>query len=122
MLKTHNCGELQPAQAGQKVLLAGWVNRWRDHGGLVFLDLRDRSGIVQVTANPDEAPEAHAVMQQARGEYVLQIAGVVQARPEGLTNPEIPTGEIEVLAHRVKILNPAKTISTAWVNFASASA
>ncbi|MBU0704342.1 MAG: aspartate--tRNA ligase [Chloroflexi bacterium] len=109
MLKTHNCGELRLMHAGQEVLLAGWVNRWRDHGGLVFLDLRDRSGIVQVTANPDMAPEAHAVMQQARGEYVLQIAGVVRARPEGLSNPDIPTGEIEVVAHQVKILNSAKT-------------
>jgi len=81
MLKTHNCGELRLTHVGQEVLLAGWVNRWRDHGGLVFLDLRDRSGIVQVTANPDMAPEAHAAMQQARGEYVLQIAGVVRARP-----------------------------------------
>ncbi len=109
MLKTDNCGELRATHAGQKVLLAGWVNRWRNHGGVVFLDLRDRSGIVQITANPDKAPEAHAAMQQARGEYVLQIAGVVQARPEGLTNPDMPTGKIEVVAHQVEILNPSKT-------------
>lgn len=108
MLKTHNCGELRATHAGHKVMLAGWVNRWRDHGGVVFLDLRDRSGIVQITANPD-APEAHAVMQQARGEYVLQIEGVVSVRPEGLTNPDIPTGKIEVVAHQVTVLNSAKT-------------
>ena len=109
MLKTHSCGELLVQHIGQEVTLAGWVNRWRDHGGLAFVDLRDRSGIVQVVANPDEAPEAHAAMRQVRGEYVLQIRGSVRARPEGLTNPDIPTGEIEVAAQAVKILNPAKT-------------
>ena len=109
MLKTHNCGELRATHVGQEVTLAGWVNRRRDHGSLVFVDLRDRSGIVQTVANPDVAPEAHAAAQQARGEYVLQIKGIVRARPEGLTNPDIPTGEIEVVAHEVKILNPAKT-------------
>jgi len=109
MLKTHGCGELRTTHAGQEVSLAGWVNRRRDHGGLVFLDLRDRSGIVQVVTNPDTAPEAHAVAQRARSEYVLQIQGIVRPRPEGLINPDIPTGEIEVVAHEVKILNPAKT-------------
>ncbi|MBL7064636.1 MAG: aspartate--tRNA ligase [Anaerolineae bacterium] len=109
MLKTHSCGELRATHVGQEVTLAGWVNRRRDHGSLVFVDLRDRSGIVQTVANPDVAPEAHAAAQQARGEYVLQIKGIVRARPEGLTNPDIPTGEIEVVAHEVKILNPAKT-------------
>ncbi|MBE9508357.1 MAG: aspartate--tRNA ligase [Chloroflexi bacterium] len=109
MLKTHSCGELRATHVGQEVTLAGWVNRRRDHGSLVFVDLRDRSGIVQTVANPDVAPEAHAAAQQARGEYVLQIKGIVQARPEGLTNLDIPTGEIEVMAHEVKILNPAKT-------------
>ena len=98
MLKTHNCGELRIEQTGQEVELAGWVNRWRDHGGLAFIDLRDRSGIVQVVANPKGAPEAHATLQQARSEYVLRVTGVVRARPEGLTNPDIPTGEIEVVA------------------------
>jgi len=109
MLKTHSCGELRAMHVGQEITLAGWVNRRRDHGGLVFLDLRDRSGIVQVVANPDTAPEAHAVAQRARGEYVLQVKGLVQARPEGLINPDIPTGEIDVVAHEVKVLNPSKT-------------
>jgi len=109
MLKTHNCGELRATHVGQEVLLAGWVNRWRDHGGVAFLDLRDRSGVVQVVADPDGAPEAHAAMQKARGEYVLQVRGIVQVRPEGLTNPDLSTGEIEVVAHQVNILNPAKT-------------
>ena len=109
MLKTHNCGELRTSHIGQRVTLAGWVNRRRDHGGLVFIDLRDRSGIVQVVTNPDAASEAHMAAQQARNEYVLQVKGVVQARPEGLANPDIPTGEIEVVAYELKILNPAKT-------------
>jgi aspartyl-tRNA synthetase len=109
MLKTHNCGELRAMHVGQEVTLAGWVNRWRDHGGLAFVDLRDRSGIVQVVANPDGDPEAHAVVQRVRSEYVLQVKGVVRARPEGLANPDMLTGEIEVVAHAVTILNPAKT-------------
>ena len=109
MLKTHTCNELQAAHVGQQVTLAGWVNRWRDHGGLAFIDLRDRSGIVQVVANPDGAPDAHATLQQARQEFVLQVKGVVKARPEGLANPDLPTGEIEVVASEVKVLNPAKT-------------
>ena len=109
MLKTHNCGELQAKHIGQEVTLAGWLNRRRDHGGLVFIDLRDRSGVVQVVANPNAAPEAHAAAQEARGEYVLQVKGTVRARPEGLVNPDISTGEVEVLAQEVKILNRAKT-------------
>jgi len=94
---------------GQEITLAGWVNRWRDHGGLAFLDLRDRSGIVQVVSDPDAAPGAHAVARQARSEFVLQVRGVVRRRPDGLTNPDMPTGEIEVVARQVEILNPAKT-------------
>jgi aspartyl-tRNA synthetase len=109
MLKTHNCGALRATHVGQEVTLAGWVNRWRDLGGLAFVDLRDRSGIVQVVANPSGAPEAHATLQQARSEYVLQIEGVVKARPEGMTNPDIPTGDVEVVAHEVTVLSPAKT-------------
>jgi aspartyl-tRNA synthetase len=109
MLKTHTCNELSAAHVGQKVTLAGWVNRWRDHGGLAFIDLRDRSGIVQVVANPNGSSDAHATLQQVRSEYVLQIMGVVQSRPEGLANPDIATGEIEVVAYEVKVLNPAKT-------------
>jgi aspartyl-tRNA synthetase len=109
MLKTHNCGELRPTHAGEKVTLAGWVNRRRDHGGLVFLDLRDRWGIVQVVTNPDIAPDAHAAAEQARSEYVLQVKGTVRARPEGLVNPNMPTGKIEVVAHELEILNPSKT-------------
>ena len=109
MLKTHNCGELRESHIGTEVTLAGWVNRRRDHGGLIFLDIRDRSGLVQVVANPTGAPDAHAIAQLLRGEYVVQVIGLVEARPDGLANPDIPTGSIEVLALAITILNPAKT-------------
>ena len=108
MLKTHTCGELTLAQVGQRVTLAGWVNRRRDHGGLIFIDLRDRFGLSQVTIDIDKAPDAHAIASQARSEYVLQVQGVVAARPEGLRNPNLPTGDIEVIADEVTILNAAK--------------
>ena len=108
MLKTHNCGELTSEHIGQSITLAGWVNRQRDHGGLVFLNLRDRSGIVQVVADPD-TPDAHGIATEARQEYVLQVKGTVRARPEGLVNPDMSTGEIEVLAEEIEVLNPAKT-------------
>jgi aspartyl-tRNA synthetase len=109
MLKTHNCGELRTTHVGEEVVLAGWANRRRDHGGLIFIDLRDRWGIVQVVTNPEVAPEAHETADQARNEYVLHVKGVVRARPEDMLNPSIPTGEIEVVAHELNILNLAKT-------------
>jgi len=109
MLKSINCGELRPEHAGQMVTLAGWVHRRRDHGALIFLDLRDRSGLVQVTCDAQVAPAAHEVLNAARNEYVVQIAGTVRGRPAGLTNPNLPTGEIEVLAETALILNPART-------------
>jgi aspartyl-tRNA synthetase len=109
MLRTHSCGELRKVHVGRIVTLAGWLNRRRDHGGLIFLDLRDRKGIVQVVCNPDESPKVHAVASQARGEYVLRVVGTVRARPREGINPNLPTGEIEVLAQKVEILNPSKT-------------
>ncbi len=109
MLKTHNCGELRSKHAGERVTLAGWVHRYRSHGGVLFINLRDRSGIVQVTLDQETAPEAFAVAEQARAEWVLQVQGSVQRRPPGLENPGMPTGEIEVLADGVTILNRSKT-------------
>jgi aspartyl-tRNA synthetase len=109
MLKTHTCGELTKENIGQRVTLAGWVNRRRDHGGLIFLDLRDRFGLTQVTINSESAPNAHTVAAQSRGEYVLQVSGMVHARPEGSENLEISTGEIEVIADEVTLLNPSRT-------------
>jgi aspartyl-tRNA synthetase len=109
MLKTETCGELTVEHIGQRVTLAGWVNRRRDHGGLIFIDLRDRFGVTQVTIDSETAAAAHAIANQARNEFVLQIEGVVQARPAGQENPNLPTGAIEVVADRVAILNSAKT-------------
>ena len=109
MLKSHNCGELRSEHSGQTVTLAGWVHRRRDLGGLIFLDLRDNSGIVQVVVNPQNAPEAHAVANDARIEYVLQVRGEVAARRAGTENAQLATGGIEVIASAIEVLNPAKT-------------
>jgi aspartyl-tRNA synthetase len=109
MYKTHTCGELRSEHIGQPVTLAGWVNRRRDHGGVTFVDLRDRFGIVQVVTNPETSPQAHQVLEAVRMEWVIQIEGVVQARPAGAENPNMATGAIEVEVHKVKVLNPAKT-------------
>jgi aspartyl-tRNA synthetase len=109
MLKTHNCGELRTQDIGQRVTLAGWVHRHRSHGGVLFINLRDRSGLVQVTFNQRTAPEAHAAVEQARAEWVLQIEGAVQARPAGTENSDMPTGRIEVAASAATVLNPSRT-------------
>ena len=109
MLKSINCAELRPQHDGQHVTLAGWVNRRRDQGGVIFIDLRDRSGICQVVAEMENAPEAHAAASEVRSEYVLQVSGLVRIRPAGTTNPELATGDVEVLASELQVLNPAKT-------------
>ncbi len=109
MLRTHSCGQLRKTHAGQTVTLTGWVNRRRDHGSLIFIDLRDREGLVQVVCNPDESPKTRTAATQARGEFVLRVVGVVRARPKEGVNPNMPTGEIEVAAEQVDILNPSKT-------------
>jgi aspartyl-tRNA synthetase len=109
MYRTHTCGELRPEDAGQEALLAGWVHRRRDHGPLIFIDLRDRYGITQVVFDSATAPEAHAIASQARAEYVLQVRGLVGKRPEEAINPELETGGIEVRAVIAAVLNPAKT-------------
>ena len=110
MYRTHTCGELRASHAGQTVTLAGWVNRRRDHGGVAFFDLRDRAGTVQVTINPDLPKETLDRIADVRFEWVLQIEGLVQKRPEGMANPKMETGEVEVIAKSVTILNPAKTL------------
>ncbi len=109
MLKDRSCGELRAADDGATVTLAGWVNRRRDHGGLIFIDLRDHDGLVQVVFNPQENKAAHTVAEELRGEFVLQVKGKVARRREGTDNPNLPTGEIEVHAEEATILNPAKT-------------
>ncbi len=109
MLKTHTCGELCAEHEGQEVTLAGWVNRRRDHGGLVFIVLRDRWGLTQVVTSPEAAPAAHAAAADVRGEYVIQVRGIVRRRPADQINPEWATGEIEVEACEVQVLNAAQT-------------
>ncbi|MDH4300088.1 MAG: aspartate--tRNA ligase [Dehalococcoidia bacterium] len=109
MLKNHNCGELREKHAGQKVTLAGWVHRRRDHGGKVFIDLRDREGIVQVVFNPRISREAYEVAGSLRNEYVVQVTGEVAIRPKGTGNPKLASGDIEVIAKESVILNPSKT-------------
>jgi len=109
LLKSHNCGELRKNYAGQQVTLAGWVHRRRDHGGKVFIDLRDREGIVQVVFNPQVSQEAYQVAGSLRGEYVIQVTGEVAPRPEGTENRKLATGDIEVVAKDAVILNPSKT-------------
>jgi len=107
--RTHTCGELSAANIGQQVTLAGWVNRRRDHGGLVFLDLRDRYGITQVICDPERSPEAHRIASELRSEYVAQVTGTVVPRLPGTENPNLKTGAIEVAADSVVILNPSRT-------------
>jgi aspartyl-tRNA synthetase len=108
-LKSHACGEIRAEHEGQKVTLAGWVNRRRDHGGVTFLDLRDRSGLVQVVANPEVSKEAHLAATDVRNEWVVRVEGTVQMRPEGMQNPDLPTGEIEVMVDKLWVLNEANT-------------
>jgi len=107
--RTHTCGELNIDNIGQKVTLAGWVNRRRDHGGLVFLDIRDRYGITQVICDPERSPEAHRVASELRSEYVIQVTGAVARRLPGTENPNLSTGSIEVVAEQIQVLNPART-------------
>jgi len=109
MLKTHSCGELRAEHLGQTVTLAGWVNRRRDMGGVIFIDLRDRAGKTQAVVDAGRTPEGFATAEDIRGEYVVQVTGVVSRRPTGQENPNLPTGEIEVLVDQVVILNTAKT-------------
>jgi aspartyl-tRNA synthetase len=107
--RTHDCGSLTAQNIGQPVRLAGWVDTRRDHGGLIFIDLRDRAGITQVVFNPEINPEAHQQAHQLRSEYVISIRGKVRARPEGMANPNLKTGEIEVLVDTYELNNTSKT-------------
>ena len=109
MLKSHSCGELNKKHVGTKVTLAGWVDRRRDHGNLIFIDLRDREGIVQVVFNPEISKLCHEIANEMRNEYVVRISGEVVPRPSGTENPKLPTGDIEVIAQNTDILNPSKT-------------
>ncbi|HWI97510.1 MAG TPA: aspartate--tRNA ligase [Burkholderiales bacterium] len=105
-MRTHYCGELSAALVERTVTLCGWAHRRRDHGGVIFVDLRDREGLAQVVFDPDR-PEAFAIAERVRGEFVLRVAGRVRRRPQGTVNPDLASGEVEVLAHEVEILNPS---------------
>lgn len=107
--RTHSCGSLSLRDKGKKVVLFGWVSVRRDHGGLVFIDLRDREGITQIVLDPKKSPDLKKVASEVRGEYVVAAEGIVTARPEGMVNTKIPTGEIEVSASRFEILNRSET-------------
>jgi aspartyl-tRNA synthetase len=107
--RTHTCGELNARNIGEQVTLAGWVNRRRDHGGLVFLDIRDRYGITQVISDPERAPGVHGIASELRSEYVVQISGRVVARLAGTENKNLSTGAIEIAADAIEILNPSRT-------------
>lgn len=109
MKRTHQCGMLTKENSGQEVTLMGWVQTRRDHGGLIFVDLRDRSGIVQVVFNPEYSREAFETAKEVKTEYVIAVNGKVYERPKESINPKIKTGEIEVFADKLEILNPAKT-------------
>ncbi|MBI3970490.1 MAG: aspartate--tRNA ligase [Chloroflexi bacterium] len=107
--RTHTCGDLRAGGAGERAILQGWVHRRRDHGGLIFIDLRDRYGLTQLVFNPAISAEAHALASTLRSEYVISIEGTVNLRPAGTENPHLPTGEIEVAVQRAVLLNPSKT-------------
>src|ERR687893_2908212 len=108
MIRTHTCGALRAADAGRRVILQGWVHRRRDHGGLVFIDLRDRWGITQITFHPDRA-DVFSVAESLRPEWSISVEGEVTARPPGNENPELLTGEIEVQATSLRVLNTSET-------------
>ncbi len=109
MRRTHSCCELGAKDIGKEVVVMGWVLRRRDHGGVIFVDLRDREGLTQVVFNPEADKDVHAKAHSIRNEYVLAVRGKVDPRPDGMVNPNLRTGEIEVLVSELKILNPAKT-------------
>jgi aspartyl-tRNA synthetase len=107
-MRSHKCGELNTQHLGQTVALCGWVHRRRDHGGVIFIDLRDRAGLVQVVFDPDAA-ESFAIAESVRSEYVLRIEGVVRDRPQGTQNANMSTGQIEVLGKHIEVLNESET-------------
>lgn len=107
-MRSHYCGDLRATDSGEEVEIYGWVHRRRDHGGVIFLDIRDRTGILQVVFDPDEE-KSFALADSVRNEYVLRAKGKVRPRPEGTVNPDMPTGEVEVLGKELVILNSAKT-------------
>ncbi|TAN84881.1 MAG: aspartate--tRNA ligase, partial [Gallionella sp.] len=107
-MRTHYCGLLNTDQLDQTVSLCGWAHRRRDHGGVIFIDLRDREGLAQIVCDPDR-PEMFGIAESVRSEFVLRITGKVRRRPAGTTNANIGSGEIEILCHEIEVLNAAVT-------------
>ncbi|MCD4687910.1 MAG: aspartate--tRNA ligase, partial [Desulfuromonadaceae bacterium] len=107
--RSHYCGDISAADIGQEVFLMGWVQRRRDHGGLIFIDLRDREGIAQLALDPDRDPDAHGKAELVRNEFVVAARGIVSPRPEGTVNSKMKTGEVEVEVRELRILNSAQT-------------
>jgi len=109
MLRTNTCNDLNASFVGKEVTLCGWVNSRRDHGGLIFIDLRDRYGLTQLATDPNAFAEGHKMADEVRSEFVVRVTGTVRLRPDGMKNPKMTTGEIEVLVNKFEILNRAKT-------------
>ncbi|MGE5197028.1 MAG: aspartate--tRNA ligase, partial [Deltaproteobacteria bacterium] len=109
MLRTHTCGELNANNVGEKVTLCGWVATRRDHGKLIFIDIRDRYGLTQVVFVPKESEGAYRTSSDLRNEFVIKVTGIVNKRPPGTVNPKLKTGEVEVLAKELEIINPSLT-------------
>lgn len=109
MYRTHTCNELSLKNIGNEIILCGWIHRRRDHGGLIFIDLRDRYGLTQIVSDPKASPEAHKIADNSRPEFVVRVKGIVRKRPDGMANSKITTGEIEVLIKEFDVLNKAKT-------------
>ena len=107
--RTHTCGDLRAQHVDREVVLTGWMHSNRDHGGLIFIDLRDRYGVTQIVFHPDEGREMHTMASSLGAEYVLAVRGIVRPRPEGMVNPKMDTGEIEIAAKELRVLNPSKT-------------
>ena len=110
-MRSHYCGQLNESLEGQEITLCGWVHRRRDHGGVIFLDIRDRDGLAQVVFDPDRA-ETFAKADRVRSEYVVKITGKVRLRPEGARNANMASGAIEVLGYQLEVLNEAEDLGT----------
>lgn len=107
-MRTHYCGELRTEHLGKTVTICGWVDRRRDHGGVIFIDLRDRTGVVQIASNPEQTPQSYPQAEALRNEYVVQVTGTVSQRPEESLNPKLPTGEVEIYATEITLLNSVR--------------
>jgi aspartyl-tRNA synthetase len=107
-MRTHYCGTLRASDIDKTVTLFGWVDRRRDHGGVIFVDLRDRTGIVQIVSDPERTPESYPVADQLRNEYVVKVTGRVSKRPPESLNPKLPTGEVEIYADSIELLNAVR--------------